>query len=57
MTGGNNNNHLVATYSCEEGYSINGPDAVRACGVLGDWRGSPPTCRRENFCIRARGGL
>ena len=39
-------NHLVASYSCDEGYATNGAE-TRACGVLGDWRGTAPTCRRE----------
>ena len=36
----------VARYSCNTGYTLNGP-AERACHANGEWSGSAPTCESE----------
>ena len=36
----------VARYSCDTGYTLNGP-AERICQANGQWNGSVPTCKRE----------
>lgn len=33
-----------AIYSCEDGFSIDGPSSVRICMANGEWSGVPPTC-------------
>ena len=35
-----------ATYTCEEGFSPDGP-VVRMCGSGGMWSGMPPMCEGE----------
>ena len=42
----NSTSNYKATYSCQEGYQLTLGDNVRTCGVLGDWRGRQPLCRR-----------
>ena len=37
----------VATYSCDTGYTQNGP-AERTCQADGQWNGSVPTCESES---------
>ena len=42
----------VATYSCDDGYRLDGTN-TRTCLASGDWSGSPPTCSgkyNEHFC-------
>lgn len=36
----------TATYSCVEGYGLNGGDVMRTCegSPIGSWSGSAPTC-------------
>ena len=36
----------VAKYSCDTGYTLNGP-AERTCQADGQWNGSVPTCKGE----------
>ena len=36
----------VASYSCDTGYTLNGP-AERTCQADGRWNGSVPTCESE----------
>ena len=36
----------VARYSCDTGYTLNGP-AERTCQADGQWNGSVPTCESE----------
>ena len=36
----------VARYSCDTGYTLNGP-AERTCQADGRWNGSVPTCEGE----------
>ena len=36
----------VARYSCDTGYTLNGP-AQRTCQADGQWSGSVPTCESE----------
>ena len=36
----------VARYSCDTGYTLNGP-AQRTCQPNGQWSGSAPTCESE----------
>ena len=36
----------VASYSCDVGYTLNGP-AERTCQDNGQWSGSMPTCESE----------
>ena len=36
----------VARYSCDTGYTLNGP-AERTCQADGRWNGRVPTCERE----------
>ena len=36
----------VARYSCDTGYTLNGP-AERTCQADGRWNGSVPTCESE----------
>ena len=42
----------TATYSCSEGFGLNGGDAVRTCGPDGNddttglWSGNAPSCDR-----------
>ncbi len=36
----------VARYSCDTGYTLNGP-AERTCQADGQWNGSVPSCGRE----------
>ena len=36
----------VARYSCDRGYTLNGP-AERTCHADAQWSGSAPTCERE----------
>ena len=36
----------VTRYSCDTGYTLNGP-AERTCQADGQWNGSAPTCERE----------
>ena len=36
----------VARYSCDTGYTLNGP-AERTCQADGRWNGSVPTCGSE----------
>ena len=43
----------TATYSCDNGYSLDG-DSIRTCLVTGGWSGTAPTCTGiwyENSCI------
>ena len=40
--------NAVASYSCNEGYSLVG-DMIRTCQANGEWDGAEPTCMCE--CI------
>ena len=35
--------NAVATYSCDEGYNVDG-DQTRTCQRSGEWTGAAPTC-------------
>ena len=45
-TGGGTSFGDVARYSCDTGYTLNGP-AERTCQADGQWSGSVPTCESE----------
>ncbi len=40
----------IATYSCNEGFALNGP-SVRICEGVGDWSGISPICIRKSSRI------
>ena len=40
----------VARYSCDTGYTLNGP-AERTCQANREWSGSIPTCESEIYII------
>ena len=37
----------VATYSCEEGYSLSSESTTRTCAGTGEWLGEDYTCESE----------
>ena len=37
----------VATYSCEEGYSLSSETTTRTCAGTGEWSGEDYTCESE----------
>ena len=38
--------NAVATYTCSEGYSLDG-DVMRTCQANGQWDGAEPSCTRK----------
>ncbi len=42
----------AATYSCEEGFQLNG-QTVRICESIGDWSGTAPTCTSKQLKLPA----
>ena len=42
---------LLATYECNEGYTISSAvDATRICQLSGEWTGTAPTCTSTYSC-------
>ena len=40
----------VATYSCDDGFMLNG-NKRRTCQADGTWSGDNPTCGESEWCI------
>ncbi|CAH1241242.1 FBN2 [Branchiostoma lanceolatum] len=55
VVSGSNAYGAVLTFTCNTGYSLDGP-ATLTCQADGTWSGSPPTCKDVDECASPNGG-